>query len=81
MNEIAEMYASYPDMLSPLQLMEMLCISKTSTYRLLSENVIPHLKMGRIYRIPKAYVIKYIADNTVAAATTDRSSEVSAVAM
>ena len=54
MNEIAEMYASYPDMLSPLQLMEMLCISKTSTYRLLSENVIPHLKMGRIYRIPKA---------------------------
>ena len=50
-------------MLTPPQLMKMLSMSKTSTYRLLSENVIPSIKLGRVYRIPKVYVIQYIKEH------------------
>lgn len=57
------LFKDYPDMLTPPQLMEMLSMSKTSTYRLLSENVIPSIKLGRVYRIPKVYVIQYIKEH------------------
>lgn len=47
-------------MLTPPDITKMLNISKTSTYRLLSENINPSIRLGRVYRIPKAYVLQYI---------------------
>lgn len=63
MTNFEGLFKDYPDMLTPPQLMEMLSMSKTSTYRLLSENVIPSIKLGRVYRIPKVYVIQYITEH------------------
>lgn len=63
MDTIFAQFQDYPDMLTPPQLMKMLSMSKTSTYRLLSENVIPSIKLGRVYRIPKVYVIQYITEH------------------
>lgn len=63
MDTIFAQFQDYPDMLTPPQLMKMLSMSKTSTYRLLSENVIPSIKLGRVYRIPKVYVIQYIKEH------------------
>lgn len=63
MTNFEGLFKDYPDMLTPPQLMEMLSMSKTSTYRLLSDNVIPSIKLGRVYRIPKVYVIQYIKEH------------------
>ncbi len=64
MNEqITAQLRSYPDMLTPPDVTKILCISKTSTYRLLSENIIPNIKVGRVYRIPKIYLIQYMTRN------------------
>lgn len=63
MDTIFAQFQDYPDMLTPPQLMKMLSMSKTNTYRLLSENVIQSIKLGRVYRIPKVYVIQYITEH------------------
>ena len=63
MTNFEGLFKDYPDMLTPPQLMEMLSMSKTSTSRLLSEKVIPSIKLGRVYRIPKVYVIQYITEH------------------
>lgn len=55
------MFNEYPDVVSPTQLRQMLGgISRNSVYKLLSEQVIKSKKLGRIYLIPKANVIKFL---------------------
>lgn len=64
MNEqITAQLMSYPDMLTPPDVTKILCISRTSTYRLLSENIIPSIKVGRVYRIPPIYLTQYMIKN------------------
>lgn len=54
------MFTSYPDLLTIVQLKEMLGISITLAYRLIRDNTIKALKIGREYKIPKANVISYL---------------------
>lgn len=60
MEEITATYTqpfqNYPDVVSTLQLCEMLGVSERTVYRLLVTNQIKHFKVGRAYRIPKANV-------------------------
>ena len=56
----SDIFKDYPDIVEISQLMEMLNISKYSAYKLVTENKIKHLVIGRKYRIPKIYVIEYI---------------------
>lgn len=58
------MFTSYPDLLTIVQLKEMLGIGITLAYRLIRDNTIKALKIGREYKIPKANVISYsISEN------------------
>lgn len=54
------MFTSYPDVLTIVQLKEMLGIGITLAYRLVRDNTIKALKIGREYKIPKANVISYL---------------------
>lgn len=57
MEEITATYTqpfqNYPDVVSTLQLCEMLGVSERTVYRLLVTNQIKHFKVGRAYRIPR----------------------------
>ena len=55
-----QMYAKYPAVVSVTQLGQMLHISERLSYRLIRENQIACLKIGRTYKIPKINVIKYL---------------------
>ena len=54
------MYQSYPDVVSVVQLAEMLNIGKSSAYSLLKSKQIRHLKIGCKYIIPKQSVIDFV---------------------
>lgn len=54
------MFTSYPDLLTIVQLKEMLGIGIILAYRLVRDNTIKALKIGREYKIPKANVISYL---------------------
>lgn len=52
---------AYPDVVDIHQLCEMLGgIGIKTAYKLLQNNEIAHLKVGRAYRIPKCHVIAYL---------------------
>ena len=56
-----ELFRNYPDVVDAKQLSEMLGnISMKSVYRLLHDHSIDHIKIGKIYKIPKVHVIKYL---------------------
>ena len=74
MIDLNTQFRDFPDMLTPPDITKMLNISKTSTYRLLSENIIPSIRLGRVYRIPKAYVLQYILSTELR--SSSRSQEV-----
>lgn len=50
----------YPDILTVEEMSQALGISTKTGYRLLRDNKIEHLKMGRTYRIPKAHLLTYL---------------------
>ena len=50
----------YPDILTVEEMSHALGISTKTGYRLLQENKIDHLKVGRSYRIPKAHLLAYL---------------------
>ena len=55
------MFQTYPDVVNATQLCEMLGdISIKTAYKLLRNNEIAHLKVGRAYKIPKSHVIAYL---------------------
>ena len=54
------MLMDYPDVLSFEQMCEVLNISPKTGYKLLREEKILCLKVGRAYRIPKAHILSYL---------------------
>ena len=54
------MFREYPDVLTPQQVQEMLGVGQRMAYQLLREGRIQNVRMGRLYRIPKAAVIDYL---------------------
>ncbi len=56
------MFTSYPDLVDITQLKEMLGIGITLTYRLVRNNTIQALKVGRQYKIPKRNIISYLTN-------------------
>ena len=55
------MFNSYPDVLSVKQLCEILDIGKNTAYRLLQSGEIKSIKIGKVYKIPKKEVRKYLS--------------------
>lgn len=54
-------FASYPDIVTVQQFRKMLGgIGEVQARRLLQQGHVKHYRIGRIYHIPKAYVIDYV---------------------
>ena len=53
-------FDEYPDLLNVTEMSLMLKISVKTTYKLLKNHSVKHLKIGREYRIPKIHVIDYL---------------------
>ena len=66
MNNLKEnytmMFTSYPDVVNTRELKDMLDIGITLAYRLVRENRIKSIKIGREYKIPKANIISYLVN-------------------
>lgn len=69
MNELKEnyqvMFTSYPDVVNIAQLKNMLGIGLTLAYRLVKQNTIKSIKIGREYKIPKRNVISYLVNEQI----------------
>lgn len=55
-----DLLKEYPDVLTGTMIMEILCIGKTHTYKLLKTGEIRSFKIGREYRILKVDLISYL---------------------
>ena len=54
------MLEEYPDVLNIKQLCTALDIGKNTAYKLINSGNIKSLKIGKVHKIPKCYVIEYI---------------------
>ena len=54
------MLNEYKDMMTVKELSQALRIGKNAAYGMVNQGVIPSLKNGRTYLIPKQYVIDYL---------------------
>lgn len=58
--EAQEILKNYTDVLTFKELKSILKVGKNKCYELLNQNVIPSLRIGNAYRIPKINVINYL---------------------
>ena len=54
------MFKDYPEVLNVEDMSQILHISVKTVYKLLKDQSVEHLKVGREYRIPKINLIKYL---------------------
>lgn len=59
------MFTAYKDVVNVNQLAEMLGIGITLAYRLVKQNTIKSIKVGRQYKIPKQNIISYLLSQNV----------------
>lgn len=64
MNNNAIIFSEYPDVVSPEDVQHMLHMGRNSVYKLLKEEKIKSIKVGKKYIIPKKSVIRFIDNNT-----------------
>ena len=60
MNTDYNILSEYSDVLNPSDLIEILDIGKNTVYRLLKDNIIHSVKIGKKYKIPKVFLIEYL---------------------
>ena len=53
-------FREYPDVLTVKQLGEILDICEKSVLKLVTENKIRSIQVGRLYRIPKLFLMSYL---------------------
>ena len=59
------MFATYKDVVDVSQLAEMLGIGITLAYKLVKQNAIKSIKIGRQYKIPKQNIICYLLNESL----------------
>lgn len=55
-----ELFEEYKDVVNIEDLMKMLCIGRNKAYELVITGQIKSFKIGKVYKIPKRWVIDYI---------------------
>ena len=58
------MFKDYPDVVTVEHLQKMLGVGRKIAYRLVKENKIRSVRVGRSYKIPKLCVVEYLLDKT-----------------
>jgi len=61
-----KIFENYDDILEVEQAAEALHTSKASIYKLLRNNDLKSVKIGRIYKIPKKFLIEYLEEKLIA---------------
>ena len=51
---------NYPDVLKPNDIMNILQIGRSTCYNLLYDGIIPSIRIGKQYRIPKKSLAEYL---------------------
>ena len=59
-HENVELFTDYPDVVGTEELSEMLGVNKCLIQRLLRENKIPSIRIGRLFKVAKVDVIDYV---------------------
>jgi len=54
------MFKDYPDVVSVKIMCEMINVGRNTAYSLLKENKIESIRIGRVHKIPKVNIIKYL---------------------
>ena len=54
------MFTEYPDIVTVEQLQQMLKTGRNTAYKLLKDNKIKSIRIGKIHKIPKHNVIEYL---------------------
>lgn len=54
------MLSHYPDVMSIQQVQDALGVGRTTVYRLVRTGTIRSIRIGRVYRVPKKYLMDYI---------------------
>ena len=54
------MFKDFKDVVSVAEMMSMLKIGKNTAYDLLKNNKIQSIRIGKVHRIPKINIIKYL---------------------
>ena len=57
------MFKNYPDVVSVSQMQQMLGVGRNTAYDLLKEQKIQSIRIGRVHKIPKINIIKYLHAN------------------
>lgn len=58
----AEMFKDYPDIITIIDLQTMLHIGRNAAYKLLQNNSIVSIRVGKKYIIPKASVANFVME-------------------
>ena len=58
------LFEEYSDIVTVKDPCEMLDIGKNTAYKLLNDGTIKSIKIGKIHKIPKIYLIEYIKQST-----------------
>ena len=56
------MFTRYPDVVTVGQMCKMLNVGKNTAYSLVTQNIIRSVKIGRVHKIPKTNIIKYLKE-------------------
>ena len=56
------MFENYPDLMNPEEAKAALGIGRSMMYRLLKAGSIRHMRVGKVIRIPKRYLLDYIEE-------------------
>ncbi len=59
-NGTYEMFSDYSDVVNVTDLQEMLNIGRNKAYQLINENQIKSVRIGKVHKIPKKWVIEYL---------------------
>jgi excisionase family DNA binding protein len=54
------MFTDFPDVLSVADMQKALSVGRSTAYRLINDGDIKHLRIGKIIKIPKRFLIDYI---------------------
>ena len=57
------MFADFPDVVTVGEMANMLKVSTKTAYKVLKENKIKHISIGRAYKIPKIRVIEFLTNS------------------
>ena len=67
------MFSEYPDILTIDDVIKLLAVGRTTAYKLLRNNQIRHLRVGKSIKIPKQYLIDFITQSSYNIPTTEGS--------